>query len=100
MLLPVHAFYTRNGTTVYFVHPPLLLQIVRPPVIPTQNRSIAEDALGGAVIPSPFTASQPQSLAFNFSLTPSNVFGIQPTTGLVFLQVRNLVDFRPIFLNV
>jgi len=64
------------------------MQTVRPPVIPPQNRTISESAAGNFIIQPAITASQAQSLPFNFSLTPTNVFGIQPTTGLLFLQVR------------
>lgn len=73
---------------VDFIHPersPSFLQTVRPPVVPAQNRTIAESAPGGFIISPPLSATQPQSLPFNFSLSPTNVFGITPA-GSLFLQ--------------
>ena len=62
-------------------------QVARPPVIIPQNRTILESAVGGTFLPPALVASQPQGLPFNFSVSPTTVFGIQQTTGLLFLQV-------------
>ena len=63
-------------------------QVPRPPVIFAQNRSVPENAAGGALIPPALVASQPQGLALNYSVAPTTVFGIQVTTGVLFVQVR------------
>jgi hypothetical protein len=67
---------------------------VRPPVINAQNRTISEGAVGGSLIFPAISASQPQSLAYNFTVSPTSVFGIQPTTGLLFLQPAATLAFR------
>jgi hypothetical protein len=68
--------------------------VTRPPVISAQNRSISEAAVGGTLIQPPLSASQPQSLPFNFSVSPSAIFGIQPTTGVLFLQPGASLVYR------
>jgi hypothetical protein len=58
-----------------------------------QNRSISEGAVGGSVLSPAIVATQPQSLALNFSVTPNTTFGIQSSTGLLFLQPTAVLNF-------
>ena len=66
----------------------------RPPVIAPQNRSVAENAAGGSFLTPALIATQPQGLAMNFSVAPTTVFGIQPSTGVLYLQSFATLNFK------
>jgi hypothetical protein len=61
-------------------------QVPRPPTISPQNRSIAEGSPSLSTLSPALFATQPQGLKLNYSVSPSTVFGIGETTGVLFLQ--------------
>lgn len=48
---------------------------------------------GGTPLPPALVASQPQGLALNFSVSPTAVFGIGQTSGVLFLQPGASLSF-------
>lgn len=65
-----------------------VVQATRPPTIVPQNRTVAEGTPGGSLIGPALIASQAQGLPYNFSVAPTDVFGIS-ASGVLFLQVRH-----------
>lgn len=53
-----------------------------------------ESATAGTLLTPGLIASQPQGLTFNFSVAPSTVFGIVPTTGVLYLQNLVTLNFK------
>jgi len=60
--------------------------VPRPPTVPTQSVSVPESSAPGTTFPPGLVASSLSNLALTYSISPSTVFGINSSTGVLFLQ--------------